>query len=87
MSRNCNLNEQNVSSTEEFGPAGVQETRTPFYRPAADPSAHRAGPSRLPPGLHPAQDPATLRRTALPSKQAPERTVTATLAMPLDGAT
>ncbi|SFO58222.1 Transposase IS116/IS110/IS902 family protein [Geodermatophilus obscurus] len=55
--------------------------------PAAHSGAHRPGPPRLPPGLHPAQHPTTLRRTALPSSPAPERAVTAAIALPHDGAT
>jgi transposase len=52
-----------------------------------DPSPRRSCPPRLPAHLPRAAHPATLRRTALPSRQAPERAVTAALAMPLDGAT
>lgn len=46
----------------------------------------RARPQRLPPGLPHARDPTTLRRRSVSSRKAQPRTVTATLAMPLDGA-
>jgi transposase len=56
-------------------------------RHAPDPGPGGPRPARLPTGLHAAEDPTTLRRTALPSSPAPERAVTAATAMPHDGAT
>jgi hypothetical protein len=57
----------------------------PWQEP--DPGPGRERPPRLPTRIPAPQDPTTFRRRALSSRKAQPRTVTATLAMPLDGAT